>query len=183
MKKIITLLLVLVMALSVVAGCATTAAKASGASTETETAPATEVDNAEETPAESETPLKLTWQQSIGIDTVFENPHKDIQSLYPYMVFEPLAYYDAKNDKLIPALATEWTYNDDYTEFTFTIREGVTWQDGEPLTVDDVVFSLNDSMLNPNCGGFAFCQYVVGQAEAVNGEAELLQKATPLPSN
>lgn len=64
--------------------------------------------------------------QSVGIDTVFENPHKDIQSLYPYMVFELLVYYDAKNDELVPALATEWTQNADYTEFTFTIREGVT---------------------------------------------------------
>lgn len=187
MKKIIALLLVLVMILGVMAGCAKTTetpetptdAENTPAPAETEQTP--EADNTEEQPAEAteiETPLKLTWQQSIGIDTVFENPHKDIQSLYPYMVFEPLAYYDAKNDKLIPALATEWSHNDDYTEFTFTIREGVTWQDGEPLTADDVVFSFNDSMLNPNCGGFSFCQYVVGQEEAVNGEADTVSGIT-----
>lgn len=110
MKKIIALLLVLVMILGVMAGCAKTTetpetptdAENTPAPAETEQTP--EADNTEEQPAEAteiETPLKLTWQQSIGIDTVFENPHKDIQSLYPYMVFEPLAYYDAKNDKLM----------------------------------------------------------------------------------
>lgn len=86
MKKIIALLLVLVMILGVMAGCTKatetpeTPTDAAPSPAETEQTP--EANNAEETPAESETPLKLTWQQSIGIDTVFENPHKDIQSLY-----------------------------------------------------------------------------------------------------
>lgn len=186
MKKIIALLLALVMLLGVMAGCARTETPAEPDTSESSTPadntetkePDTSDEQPEEVPTESETPLKLSWVQSIGIDTVFENPHKDIQSLYPYMVFEPLAYYDAKNDELVPALATEWTQNADYTEFTFTIREGVTWHDGEPLTAEDVVFSLNDSMLNPNCGGFTFCQYVVGYEEGKNGEADTISGIT-----
>ena len=41
-----------------------------------------------------------------------------------------------------PGLATEWAYNDDGTELTFTLREGVTFHDGSELTSEDVVASL-----------------------------------------
>jgi peptide/nickel transport system substrate-binding protein len=40
---------------------------------------------------------------------------------------------------LVPQLATEWSSNGDATEWTFTLREGVMWQDGSPLTSKDVV--------------------------------------------
>lgn len=38
-----------------------------------------------------------------------------------------------------PRLATEFSSNDDATEWTFKIREGVTFHDGSPLTPEDVV--------------------------------------------
>jgi peptide/nickel transport system substrate-binding protein len=38
-----------------------------------------------------------------------------------------------------PALATEWTANEDSTEWTFKLREGVKWHDGSDFTADDVV--------------------------------------------
>ena len=41
-----------------------------------------------------------------------------------------------------PGLATDWVYNDDGTELTFTLREGVTFHDGSELTSEDVVASL-----------------------------------------
>lgn len=179
MKKTIAMLLVLVLALGIFAGCANTTTdptdgtKDTQGSTQGSTQGTTE-GTGDTTPPESETPLMLTWQQGIGIDSLFESPHQNVQSLYPYMVFEPLAYYDAKNDKLIPALATEWEANDDFTEFTFTIREGVTWHDGEPLTAEDVVFSLNDACCNPNNIGINFCNYIVGFDEMKNGTADTL---------
>ncbi|MBN8636187.1 MAG: ABC transporter substrate-binding protein, partial [Anaerolineae bacterium] len=42
-----------------------------------------------------------------------------------------------------PELATDWSSNDDYTVWTFNLRDGVTWHDGEPFTAADVVFSYN----------------------------------------
>ena len=55
---------------------------------------------------ESETPLKLQWSQGIGVDTLFESPARDQQSLYPYMVFDTLMYWDGANSEHVPALAT-----------------------------------------------------------------------------
>jgi len=34
-------------------------------------------------------------------------------------------------------------YNDDFTEMTVKLRDGITWSDGEPFTADDVVFTVN----------------------------------------
>ena len=41
-----------------------------------------------------------------------------------------------------PWLASDWSISDDSTEFTFTIRDDVTWHDGEPVTPEDVAFSI-----------------------------------------
>ena len=42
-------------------------------------------------------------------------------------------------------LATDWTVSDDGLEWTFHLREGVTWHNGDPFTADDVVFTYNRS--------------------------------------
>jgi len=49
---------------------------------------------------------------------------------------------------IVPDVAKEWKWNDDYTEITFTLRKGHRWSDGAPFTVDDVVFWMNDIILN-----------------------------------
>ena len=40
-------------------------------------------------------------------------------------------------------LAETWEYNDDFTEITMKLREGITWQDGMPFTAEDVAFTFN----------------------------------------
>jgi peptide/nickel transport system substrate-binding protein len=49
---------------------------------------------------------------------------------------------------LQPALAESWEATDP-TTYVFTLREGVTWHDGSPLTAEDVVFSIEWNM-NPD---------------------------------
>ena len=43
----------------------------------------------------------------------------------------------------LPALAEKWEISKDGTVFTFKIRDGVTWSDGKPLSVDDIKFSFD----------------------------------------
>ncbi len=47
-----------------------------------------------------------------------------------------------------PALAESWDISDDKLTIIFTLREGLKWSDGQPLTADDVVFTYNDLYLN-----------------------------------
>jgi peptide/nickel transport system substrate-binding protein len=57
------------------------------------------------------------------------------------LLYEPLFLFDPFTLELTPHLAEagEWTADDEYV---LTLREGVTWQDGEAFDADDVVFSF-----------------------------------------
>ena len=43
----------------------------------------------------------------------------------------------------IPGLAESWEASDDGLTYTYTLREGLLWSDGEPLTAEDVVWNIN----------------------------------------
>ena len=51
---------------------------------------------------------------------------------------------DESQEKIIGDLATSWEWADDGNSVTFNLWEGATWTDGEPVTADDVVFSLDE---------------------------------------
>jgi peptide/nickel transport system substrate-binding protein len=55
---------------------------------------------------------------------------------------EPLYQYEPGSTTPIPALATDCTPNEDATEWTCTLREGVTFHDGTPFNADAVVFNF-----------------------------------------
>ncbi len=58
-------------------------------------------------------------------------------------VYEPLLVYNVINGETLPWLATKWEFSADAKTLTFTIREGVKWSDGTPLTAKDVAFTFN----------------------------------------
>jgi peptide/nickel transport system substrate-binding protein len=47
---------------------------------------------------------------------------------------------DSTNVGLIANYISEWTQNEDATEFTFTLRDGLKWSDGETFDTEDVQF-------------------------------------------
>jgi ABC-type transport system substrate-binding protein len=49
-----------------------------------------------------------------------------------------------------PALAKSWEISEDQKTITFYLRQGVRFSDGHPFTADDVIFTLNDVILNPD---------------------------------
>lgn len=63
-------------------------------------------------------------------------------------VFTPLVWQDPLG-AFHPALATEWTVNEDATEYVFKLREDVTFHDGTPFNAEAVKFTF-DRIVNPD---------------------------------
>jgi peptide/nickel transport system substrate-binding protein len=63
-------------------------------------------------------------------------------------LYEGLISENALTSQVEPALAEKWE-QPDKQRLIFTLRENLKWSDGQPLTVDDVVFSYQDIYLNP----------------------------------
>ena len=67
-----------------------------------------------------------------------------ISAIMPMMgVFNNLVLFDQhvpqnRVETIVPDLATSWNSNEDGTELTFTLRDGIKWHDGEPFTAADV---------------------------------------------
>lgn len=57
------------------------------------------------------------------------------------IIYEPLILENPLDGELTPSLAESWEQPDP-SIVTMTLREDVTWQDGEPLTVEDVLFTF-----------------------------------------
>jgi peptide/nickel transport system substrate-binding protein len=65
-------------------------------------------------------------------------------------VYEPLVYVNAlKNNAETPMLAKSYQWGPGKKSITFTIRDGVKWNDGKPMTADDVAFTFNLMKANP----------------------------------
>lgn len=60
--------------------------------------------------------------------------------------------YSGSDLKLTPGLAESWEPNEDGSEWTFNIRQGVTWQDGKPLAMDDIIQSIERNIEFGNSG-------------------------------
>src|SRR5476649_1010952 len=72
------------------------------------------------------------------IDPLFTTAY--ITRDHGYMVYDTLLAMDA-NFKIQPQMA-DWKVSDDKLTYTFTLRDGLKWHDGAPVTAEDCVASL-----------------------------------------
>lgn len=56
-----------------------------------------------------------------------------------YQMFDCLTDFDYEKGELVPAAAESWTSNDDGTEFTFTLKEGCKFHNGDPVDAESFV--------------------------------------------
>ena len=64
-------------------------------------------------------------------------------------MYEGLITENGLTGAVEPALAESWKISDDKKRIEFTLRPGLKWSDGQPLTVEDVLFTYQDIFLNP----------------------------------
>ena len=80
--------------------------------------------------------------------------------------YEGLAASNGITKEIEPALAESWEMSEDKLRYVFTLREGLKWSDGEPLTVDDVIFSFNDIYMNKRIPTYTQDGLKIGLSEA-----------------
>lgn len=66
------------------------------------------------------------------------------------LLFAGLTAHDQDNN-VVPGLAEDWTFDESTNTYKFTLREGLTFHDGEPLTAEDVKYTI-EAILNPDNG-------------------------------
>lgn len=75
-----------------------------------------------------------------------------------------LTEVDGETGEMVPALAESWTVAEDGKTFVFTLREGLQWSDGEPLTADDVIFTYQDVLFNEAIPATSRDLFLIGEA-------------------
>ena len=119
-------------------------------------------------------PLVMTGQRNDAPDGIVDyqngnyggtlrlvNQHPFNTPVIGFMLIEQLLSrpgYDL-SDPLTGNVTESWTANDDNTEFTFTIRDGLRWSDGTPVTSEDARFTYEDFFSNDELNPTFFARY------------------------
>lgn len=94
------------------------------------------------------------------------------------LLFDTLVWRDASGDT-IPWLATDWKLSDDGLTWTFTLRDDIYWHDGQPLTVDDVVYSAEYYKAQPGTGWFMAQTKEIESASALSENQVAIKMTRP----
>jgi len=81
--------------------------------------------------------------------------------------YEGLVETNGLTGAIEPGLAESWEISNQGKRIVFTLRDGLQWSDGHPLTADDVLFSYNDVYLNDAIPTSARFVLMVGESRAL----------------
>jgi len=129
----------------------------------------------------------LAWGQSGTLELAVDSspagldPHK-VTAFSSFAVISQI--YDGLLElnadlQLEPALAERYEISDDGLTYTFTLREGVVFHNGRPLTADDVVYSL-ERILDPETGSPQASRFTqITSAEAADATTVVFTLSEP----
>lgn len=86
----------------------------------------------------------------------------NVQHYYLFnMVYNTLVFYDNNTKEFSGELATSWEWADDtYTKIHITLRDDVTFHNGEPLTAEDVAFTLDRTTSSLVSNTYDHCEVI-----------------------
>jgi peptide/nickel transport system substrate-binding protein len=126
----------------------------------------------------------LYWQAVSNLNPYLSGGTKDIEAAS--LIVEPLARYD-ETGKMVPWLVDEIPtvenggVAEDLMSITWTLKEGILWSDGTPLTAEDVVFTA-EYCLHPDMGCNALSWFSdVESVEALDDVTVKINFSVPKP--
>jgi oligopeptide transport system substrate-binding protein len=114
--------------------------------------------------------MAVTLHIQNGGDPTSLDPHKvsgDWENRIVGDIFEGLVTDDS-GALPMPGMATSWDISDDGLVYTFHLREGAVWSDGEPVVASDFAFALRRLMDPATAANYAYLQFPIKNAEAIN---------------
>jgi peptide/nickel transport system substrate-binding protein len=99
------------------------------------------------TPARSNLVNRLIVPTPSGPATFNYPLNQSAYSVFGYLN-EGLINENGLTSELEPGLAESWKVSKDGKKIVFTLREGLKWSDGEPMTTDDIIFSYDKIYFN-----------------------------------
>lgn len=168
MKRTLALLLSLLMVMSLLVGCGEK-----------------ETNTPAETPSTSETPADTPAAQDITVNLCANAAYETMNPLESnslickeiwYQVYEGLIYYNYETSEVEPRIAESYTNSDDGYTWTFTLRDGVKFHNGDVVTTDDVLYSFELAQNAP-----LYSTYVAGitSVEAPDAKTVVITLETP----
>lgn len=112
-----------------------------------------------------------TWVSPFSAQSIAE---REIESL----LFRGLVRL-GPDDTLVGDLADRWSVDSTGAAWTFHLRSGLTWQDGEPITAQDVLFTVQ-ALSDPSYLGPGATSWREVTATVVDAQTVTLTLATPL---
>ena len=109
----------------------------------------------EPTPMPEPKTLRIVkMEPNVGLDPATASTSLSIEVLW--LMHDPLVEYD-EDWQPIPWVAESWDTNEDQSEWTFNIKEGLAFSDGSPITAEDVKFSFEYAAARPAFSGVLAC--------------------------
>ena len=87
-------------------------------------------------------------------------------------LYDGLVIHDSEG-KVIPSAATSWSLSDDGKVYTFKLRPGAKWSNGDPVKASDFMFAYRRIMTPATGAKYATLLYPLANAEAINKGQEV----------
>lgn len=102
--------------------------------------------------------------QDLDPQTTTGNPESQVQDA----LFEGLTAWGLETEDPVPGAAERWDISPDGTVYTFHLRPDAKWSNGDPLTAQDFVFSIQRILSRVFSAPYAYMHYSIKNAEAFN---------------
>lgn len=113
------------------------------------------------------------------INPLFSNLN-DVDNDLTRLIYSGLMRYD-KDQRLVPDIASRFEVSEDKKTYTFFLKDGVKWQDGEPVISEDVQFTI-DTILDTKVGSPARVSFQGVHAQAIDDKQIVFTLDEPFPS-